>query len=350
MIRADETRKLIFEKVQHPEPQTPALRDRFQRQVDYLRLSLTDRCNLRCRYCMPSGPIDFEPQQALLSFKEIERLIRILAALGIRCVRLTGGEPLVRKGVPGLVRTIKQIPGIDEILMTTNGIRLAGLAHQLKAAGLKRINIHLDTLCPKKYAFLTRGGQLPKVLAGIEAARRVGMAPIKLNMVLQRGVNDEEVEDMLYFASRKGLVLRVIELMPIGCQTRFHSRFSPVPTLRQRLAEKYTFESFEKTLGSGPAEYEKVKELGVIVGWIASLSQPYCESCNRIRIAADGRFQDCLAFAGKFSLRNMLRDPHVTDEPIADKLRELIWLKRPNHNGYRVESSCCTSAMHAIGG
>ena len=185
--------------------------DRFQRQIDYLRLSVTDLCNLRCQYCMPVGGVPKLEKSKILGFEEIVRLVRILSDLGIRRVRLTGGEPLVRKEIPNLVRELKKIPLLQEVLMTTNGILLKPLAQELKKAGLKKINIHLDTLSPEKFKTITRWGELQNVLDGIEEAKKAGFHTIKLNAVIQKGINDDEVEDLLRFATENRLILRLIE-------------------------------------------------------------------------------------------------------------------------------------------
>ena len=278
-------------------------------------------------------------------------MVRILAGLGIRRVRLTGGEPLVRKGLPDLVRRLKEIDGIQEILLTTNGILLKALAQELKEAGLEKINIHLDTLSPDKFKQITRWGNIEDLFAGIEAAKRAGFSPIKLNAVIQRGVNEDEVEDLLRFAVSNGLILRLIELMPIGeACGMMSSAYASLESIRRRLEEKYTLLPAGLRVGSGPARYYQVEELNTVVGFITPVSQPFCQGCNRIRISSDGRFQDCLAYDGSFSLRDLLRDSCTTDERIATEVVKLIGGKRESHNDFVQEERIQTPCMYGIGG
>lgn len=325
--------------------------DGFQRKIEYLRFSVTDLCNIRCQYCMPPEGVPKFPHEKILTFEEIERLVRILVPLGVRRVRLTGGEPLVRKGLPDLVRRLKKIDGLNEVLMTTNGIPLKPLASALREAGLEKINIHLDTLSPEKFKKITRLGDIQKVFEGIEEARRVGLSPIKLNAVIQRGVNDEEVEDLLRFSADHGLILRLIEMMPIGPgRDLMSSLYIPLEEIRSRLAKKYTLIPSVSRLGNGPAVYYQIQELRTLMGFISPLSQPFCESCNRIRISSDGRFQDCLAYEGQFSFRDLLRDPSCSDKDIAKAAVNLLGGKRKSHEGFVQEGQVRTPCMNGIGG
>lgn len=330
--------------------------DRLGRKIDTLRLSVTDLCNLRCRYCIPADGILKMRHSEILTFEEIVRLVRILSRLGVRRVRLTGGEPLVRRGIVDLLRCLKGILGIQEVLLTTNGLLLKPLAEGLKEAGLERINIHLDTLDAEKFYRITRGGDLSAVFEGIEEARRVGFHPIKVNMVLQKGFNDGEVEELVRFAAERDLIPRFIELMPIGeARTRISS-FIPAAEIRRRLevgAYGHTplrLDPVEDRLGTGPAVYYRVAELGTVVGFISPVSQPFCEGCNRIRISADGRFQDCLAYDGRFSLRDLLRDPGMSDNAIAQGVLERIRGKRGDHGDFAAEEVAPTPWMYGIGG
>lgn len=327
------------------------LMDPFERRIDYLRLSVTEQCNLRCAYCMPvEGPRRIE-RSDLLTFDEIERMVRILAGLGIRRVRLTGGEPLVRRNLPDLLRRLKAIDGIEEVLLTTNGVYLKALARELKDAGLTKINIHLDTLSPEKFKTITRCGDIQKVFEGIAEAKKIGLNPIKLNAVIQRGVNDDEASDLLRFAAANGLILRFIELMPIGPgRDLMPSAYLPLETLRRRLERDFTLLPLAVRLGSGPAVYYQVAELDTIVGFITALSEPFCASCNRIRISGDGRFQDCLAYDGTFSLRDLLRDPSRTDRSIASDVRRLLAAKHGGHERFSQPEAARTPCMNGIGG
>lgn len=333
--------------------------DGFRRKIEYLRFSVTDHCNIRCQYCMGPDQTVREKRSEILSFDEIERMVSLLVAMGIRRVRITGGEPLVRKGVPDLVRRIHRISGIEEVLLTTNGIPLQALAGPLRDAGLEKINIHLDTLSGEKFRHLTRGGEIEKVFEGIDAAKRVGFSPIKLNAVIQRGVNDrfDEVESLLKFCADNGLILRLIEMMPIGPGRDLMSTvFVPFDEIRQKILEKYTLvaaghsQSSAQALGGGPAFYYRVKELDTWVGFITPISQPFCDGCNRIRISSDGRFQDCLAYDGTFSFRDLLRDPQVSDGEIQSRLEKLLGLKQESHRGFEQAEGLRTPCMNGIGG
>ncbi|MBI2082186.1 MAG: GTP 3',8-cyclase MoaA [Deltaproteobacteria bacterium] len=325
--------------------------DGFQRQIDYLRLSVTDLCNLRCQYCMPFEGVPRMGKENILTFEEITRLVQILVPLGIRRVRLTGGEPLVRRDVPSLVKRLKEIPGLQEVLMTTNAILLKPVAQELKNAGLEKINIHLDTLSPEKFRKITRWGEFQNVLDGIEEAKKAGLKPIKLNAVIQKGINDDEVEGLLLFAAEKGLVLRLIELMPIGpAHEMMGKRFIPIESLRSRLEEKYSLLPARLEIGSGPAVYYKVRELGTLIGFISPVSQPFCKSCNRIRIGSDGRFQDCLAYDGSFSLRDLLRNPNYSDKMVAEEIVHLLQGKRESHKNFIQDETIQTPCMYGIGG
>ncbi len=325
--------------------------DSFQRKIEYLRFSVIDQCNIRCQYCMPPEQKLWEKQPNLLTFDEICRMVTILASLGVRRVRITGGEPLVRKGVPDLIRRLNDVSDLDEVLLTTNGIPLPTLARPLRDAGLEKINIHLDTLSAEKFCKITYGGDIRKVLTGIEESQRVGLQPIKLNAVLQKGINDDEVEDLLRFTANHGLILRLIEMMPIGPgRELMPSLYMPVRLIREKLAEKYTLSPTNPHLGGGPAVYYRVKELNTVIGFISPVSEPFCGTCNRIRISSDGRFQDCLAFDGTFSFRDLLRNPLMTDERIAAKVHWLLSGKAESHDDFQQAADIRTPCMTGIGG
>lgn len=324
--------------------------DSFQRKIEYLRLSVTDLCNIRCHYCMPlewGGAT----RQKILTFEEIVRMVRILSELGVRRVRLTGGEPLVRKNLPDLVRQLKTLPKIREVLLTTNAVLLKSMAEPLRDAGLEKINIHLDTLSPEKFRAITRLGNIRHVFEGIEEAHRVGFTPIKLNAVIQKGINDDEVEDLLKFCANHGLILRLIEMMPIGPgRDLMPALYRPLDEILSRLREKYTMYLSGVRMGKGPAVYYKVNQLKTLIGFISSVSQPFCRNCNRIRISSDGRFQDCLAYDGTFSFRDLLRDLDVTDDRIAEEVARLLQGKRESHNNFTQSLEERTPCMMGIGG
>lgn len=327
------------------------LRDGFQRKIEYLRLSLTDLCNIRCHYCMPAEGIFRSHRRELLTFEEITRLVQILVQLGVGKVRLTGGEPLVRRDLPVLVRMLHGVEGLEEVLLTTNGVSLKSFAGPLREAGLKRINIHLDTLRRDRFLRITRCDELPSVLEGIEEAIRVGLEPIKLNVVVQRGLNDDEIEGLMHFSADRGLILRLIEMMPIGPGRELMPvHFISSAEIREQLATRYTLTHWVGRLGPGPARYVKVKELGLLLGFISPVSQPFCEGCNRIRISSDGRLQDCLAYDGSFSLRDLLRGSHLSDEGVAEKITLLLQGKREGHEGFVQLPVVRTPCMSGIGG
>lgn len=327
------------------------LLDAYQRRIEYLRLSVTEQCNLRCHYCMPLTAGGRVEGASILNFDEIERLVRIMVGLGIRRVRLTGGEPLARKELPSLVRRLTSIQGLEEVLLTTNALLLAQNAEALKAAGLRRINIHLDTLDPQTFKKITRWGNIERVFEGIREAKRVGFEPIKINAVIQRGLNDHEVKELLLFAVKEGLYLRFIELMPIGPARAMPSLFMPMDEVRSLLEKKYSLvPMIGQSPGAGPAVYYRVAELNAMVGFISPLSQPFCQRCDRIRVSSDGRFQDCLAYDGTFSLRDLLRNPDLTDDAVAREIHGLMTKKRGGHEGFVQGNSERTPCMYGIGG
>lgn len=324
--------------------------DSYQRKIEYLRLSVTDLCNLRCSYCMPLEGVVKREREDILSFEEIYRVVSAFARLGVKTLRLTGGEPLLRRDLPRLVAMLREIPGIEELLLTTNGVLLADMAAELKRAGLSRVNVHLDTLDEAKFARITHWGSLSRVLSGIRAAREVGFSPIKLNAVLMKGWNDGEVEEMLRFAAEEKLILRWIELMPIGPGKDLNENFLPSEWVLNRLKERYHLSPYGPRLGRGPAEYFKIFELNSVVGFIHAVSQPFCEQCNRIRLSADGRVQDCLAYDESEGLLEMLRRPGTKDNEIDQKIIRMIQVKRSDHAGFQMPTCTATAGMYGIGG
>ena len=263
------------------------LQDRFGRNIEYLRLSVTDRCDLRCQYCLPSEYSDFETPAEWLTFDEIERVIRVFAALGTRRIRLTGGEPLVRPNITELAQQLATIPGIDDLSLSTNATRLAKQASALRQAGISRINVSLDSLQADRYKQLT-GGKLQKVLDGLIAARSAGFDPIKINMVLMREHNEDEVEAMVEFCIEHGFTLRFIETMPVGDTGRAATQhYVDLQQIKARLAQRYQL--IESMMpGGGPARYVQVAGTDLRIGFITPISQHFCATCNRVRLSADG--------------------------------------------------------------
>ncbi len=326
------------------------LADGHARQIEYVRLSVTDLCNLRCAYCMPLEGAVKQARTDILSYEEMARLIGMLVQLGVRSVRVTGGEPLLRKNITELIELLSEIPELEDILLTTNGYKLKELAPELKAAGLKRINVHLDTLDAQRYEKITHGGQIKDVLSGIESAQAAGLGPVKINSVLMKGLNDDEIDSMVRFAADNKLLLRFIELMPLGPAQTMQDQFLPTSYVLERLSRKWQLVPYGKRLGRGPAEYYKIAELDSIVGLIHAVSEPFCHKCNRIRIAADGRIQDCLAYDESDSLRTLLRTPGIADETIIETVKLMIGMKREDHGGFLLPQYNATCGMYGIGG
>jgi cyclic pyranopterin phosphate synthase len=282
--------------------------DRYGRHITYLRISVTDRCDFRCTYCMAED-MTFLPKRDVLSFEEIETIASAFIARGVTKLRLTGGEPLVRRDIMALVERLGQHlgSGLDELTMTTNGSQLRRHAPGLAAAGIKRINISLDTLDEARFTAITRRGRIADVLDGIEAADEAGLK-IKLNMVAMRGVNDDEIEPMIAWAHGRGFGLTLIEGMPLGEVgiDRVDS-YLPLRELRDRLATRFTLEKLDQRTG-GPARYVRVAETGGILGFITPMSHNFCESCNRVRLTATGQLYMCLGQDDQVDLRSALRD------------------------------------------
>lgn len=289
--------------------------DRFGRTIKYLRISLTDRCNLRCVYCMPED-MTFRPRAELMSDEEIITIVRMMAALGIYKIRLTGGEPTVRPHVVEIVRQIARIPGIRDIAMTTNAILLPQLAEPLARAGLKRVNISLDTLNPRKFKFITRWGDLDKVLAGIEAAEAAGLKPIKLNAVVTRGFNEEDVVDLARLTLERAWDIRFIEVMPFGSEADF-AQSVVVRSQETKARIEAALGPLHPIPGHDPRDparpYRLAGARGTI-GFISSVSEPFCESCNRLRLTAEGKLRLCLLRDGEFDILTPLRAGQPVEE------------------------------------
>lgn len=288
-------------------PQPVPLIDGFGRRIDYVRLSVTDRCDLRCVYCMPER-MRFLPRADLLSIDELAELGAILIDQGVRRIRLTGGEPLVRPGVLDLVRALggRLGQGLDELTLTTNGTRLAGSAHDLAAAGMRRINVSLDSRDPERFRTITRGGDLAQVLEGLDAAAAAGLR-VKINMVALKGLNEDEIGDMLAWCGARGFDLSLIETMPLGLIEEDRTdRYLPLPEVRAALEEHFTLIPSTHRTG-GPSRYFDVAETGGRIGFITPLTGNFCATCNRVRITATGTLYPCLGHARKVELREALR-------------------------------------------
>jgi len=326
-------------------PQT--LTDQFGRRIEYVRLSVTDQCDLRCFYCMPKGFRDFEEPAHWLSFDEIERVIRAFGGLGVKRVRLTGGEPLVRKGLPGLAARLAALPGIEDLSLSTNATRMGKHAPALKDAGVTRINVSLDTLQPERFRQIT-GGKLEKVLAGLMAAKAAGFHPIKINMVVMKGVNDDEVEDMVAFCIEHDFTLRFIETMPVGDTGReASSQYVDLQEVKARLARR--FELIPGVMpGGGPARYVQVAGTDLRIGFITPISQHFCETCNRVRLAVDGTLYMCLGQEHRFELRPLLR-AGIDDDGLREAIAKAIDLK-PERHEFREKPDQVIRFMSMTGG
>ena len=295
--------------------------DSFGRSVDYLRISITDRCNERCLYCMPAGYHGWEQQADHLTAEEIVRVARVAAGLGFRKFRITGGEPLVRRDAVEIVRAIAALPGVACVGLSTNATRLATLAQPLRDAGLRTVNVSLDALDGEIYRRVT-GGEVTAVLAGIRAAVAAGFERVKLNCVLMRGVNEGEFWPLALFAAEHGLPLRLIELMPVTSGEVLNEKnFLPVGEVMQRFAQRdELIPQPETRIGWGPAKYYLLKHTGALVGFIGAMTNlHFCESCNKMRLTADGKVRPCLGDHGELDLRTALRSS-ASDDAVRDVL------------------------------
>ena len=316
--------------------------DAEERRVRYLRLSVTDRCQYRCQYCLPAEGVSFVPRAELLDFDELERLVRVFVSLGIDRVRITGGEPTLRRDLVELVSRLSRVEGLKDLAMTTNADRLKDLAGPLREAGLRRVNISLDTLQSERFVALTRVGKLSRVIAGVEAAVAAGFEAVKLNTVVIRGTNDDELGDMIRFASEYGATQRFIEYMPIGVDGFWTpDTFVSVAEMLERLEPEFSVgESLgygpdAEIVGEGPARYRVLTPhaggASSRVGFITAVSHDFCDTCNRVRLTATGTIQPCLAVPGDLSLRDLLRTG-ATDRQLRLSVREKLWGKATGHS------------------
>lgn len=310
-------------------PNIKPLTDSFGRIHDYIRISVTDRCNLRCVYCMPEEGMEFQPHDEIMSYEEIAAILKVLAPMSVSKVRLTGGEPLVRKDIESLVAMISAIDGIKDISLTTNGLLLPSKARLLKEAGLTRINISLDSLHKERYASITRGGNVQKVLEGIEAAYEAGLDPIKLNMVLMKGFNEDEIQDFIALTIERPLHVRFIEYMPIGqASDEWRKTYIPLSYVTDICREAgWSIQDVQGPSGNGPSRNMKVEGAAGTFGLIHPVSDHFCDSCNRLRLTADGHIKACLYWSDEFNVRRVAHDPEAT----AALFRKALGDKPQNH-------------------
>ena len=285
--------------------------DSFGRSINYLRISVTDRCNLRCIYCMPPEGVPQMPHSEILSYEEIRTVVQAAAELGINKVRLTGGEPMVRADLPELIKMLSRTEGIEELALTTNGTVLKKYALELKQAGLSRVNVSLDTFKPDRFRYITRLGELKPVLEGIEAAKKAGFDPVKINTVVMRGINDDEVLDLARMTYEEGWHVRFIELMPF----KGVAEFIPSTELRQRISLLGKLESCASVTGNGPAMYYRLVGARGTIGFISPLTEySFCSRCNRMRLTPDGKLRPCLLEDDEIDLKTALRNNASMDE------------------------------------
>lgn len=320
--------------------------DSFGRQIQYLRLSVTDRCDLRCSYCMPEGHCNFEHRADWLTFDEIERVVAAFARLGLQRIRLTGGEPLLRKDLPVLAARLAALPGISDLSLSTNGTQLARHARALRAAGVSRLNVSLDSLDPARFAAITRRDVLAKVLDGLKIASDEGFAPIKINMVVMEGTSDADIDTMVAFCIERGYILRLIEIMPVGAGGRGSACVELGP-VQQRLRAQFGLVD-GIVPGAGPARYLVSADGRCRIGFITPISQHFCETCNRVRLSVDGTLYLCLGENDKVDLRSYLRagcSDSELDALLLDAIR-----RKPERHHFREQPQQVIRFMSFTGG
>ena len=325
------------------------VRDSHGRVIDYMRVSVTDRCNLRCVYCTPSDDLHLIDRAELLSYEEITRVVSLAAGMGIRKVRITGGEPLVRKDLPRLIGSLARIPGIQDLSLTTNGLLLGRFAASLAGAGLHRVNVSLDSLNPARFREMTGGGRIENVFDGLEAAQEAGLDPVKINVVVMRGVNDQEVQEFARLTLKTRYHVRFIEWMPIGSADRWQSencvRLDEIKALVSAVAPLAPV-----TMGAGgPARYFRFENAAGAIGFISPISQHFCDSCNRLRLTSEGKLRPCLFNDCEIDLRSPLRNG-AQDTEITQILRSAVEMKPLKYPADVTSGRCRLKPMSKIGG
>ena len=333
-----------------PETSRPKLIDGMGRTIVNLRISVTDRCNFRCTYCMPADNVEFMDRSNLLSFEEIQRVVQIVSRMGINRLRLTGGEPLMRKNLPVLIKMLNEVDGIDDIAMTTNAYFLKDQAQSLKDAGLKRLNVSLDALDPEKFRDVNRRDCLQSVLAGLDTARKVGFKSIKINAVAVRNFSETEIMSLIEMGRSDGFEVRFIEFMPLDSDKVWErDKVLFGHEIVNMIKDNYELIPIDNSLEIGPAsEYNFADGKGKI-GIITAVSNPFCDHCNRIRMTADGKLRTCLFSTKETNLKELIRSG-ATDETIIETLKQAVLVKEPGHKINLDDFERPTRAMHAIGG
>ncbi len=330
--------------------QVTELVDKFGRRVDYIRLSVTDRCDFRCVYCMTED-MTFLPRDQILSLEELYRVAKAFTELGVKKIRLTGGEPMVRTDVMSLIEKLGALPGLEELLLTTNGAQLEKYAIPLRAAGVNRINISIDSLDAERFKRISRVGKLDKVLAGIEAANAAGFERIRLNSVVMKGYNEDEVLALAEYAIERDIDIAFIEEMPLG-EASDHAREDTTCSnawVRERIAEKYQLvDSAEKT--AGPSRYAKIAGRKSRIGFISPVTHNFCEDCNRVRVTVEGRLLLCLGNEHSVDLRAIMRDPKNDDAVLKQALIDSMEIKPERHFFYDKDHAQPIRLMNMTGG
>jgi len=316
--------------------------DKYGRNIDYIRVSITDRCNLRCIYCMPENGVAKKEHKDIISLEEIHKIVKAAGALGIKKVRYTGGEPLVRKGIVDLIHKTSVLQGIEDIAITTNGILLDEIAVDLKRAGLTRANISLDSLNKEKYELITRGGDLNKVLSAIDKCLRIGLAPLKINTVLMKGINDDEIKSFIELTRELPISIRFIELMPIGEAVNLNTSRINSDEIIKRYPELYEIKDNNKSV----ARLYRLKNAKGTVGFISPLSCKFCSNCNRIRLTSSGTIKPCLHSEEEIDIKNYLKD----DLSLITKLEKSIFEKPEEHHLEQDKESKSKKMMFQVGG
>jgi len=330
--------------------QVTELIDKFGRRVDYIRLSVTDRCDFRCVYCMTED-MTFLPRDQILSLEELYRVAKVFTELGVKKIRLTGGEPMVRSDVMSLIEKLGALPGLEELLLTTNGAQLEKYAIPLKAAGVNRINISIDSLDADRFKRISRVGKLDKVLAGIDAANAAGFERIRLNSVVMKGYNEDEVLDLADYAIERDIDISFIEEMPLG-EASDHAREDTTCSnawVREKIAEKYQLvDSAEKT--AGPSRYTKIADRKTRIGFISPVTHNFCEDCNRVRVTVEGRLLLCLGNEHSVDLRAILRNPESDDTVLKQALIDSMQIKPERHFFFDKDHAQPVRLMNMTGG
>jgi GTP 3',8-cyclase len=332
-------------------PSTAPLVDRLGRVHTSLRISVTDRCNIRCFYCMPNENVQFRPREEILTFEEITRFVQVVSQLGVKRLRLTGGEPLVRADLPRLVGMLAKLPGVEDLALTTNGILLAEQAGELKRAGLTRLNISLDTLSEEVFQKISRRAGLDRVLAGIAAAQEAGFERIRLNAIAIQGLTESEILPLAHFARERGLELRFIEYMPLDAEQHWQSSdVLSADAIRRTLEVEFgPLEPVRPAHPSQPASDFAYDDGRGKVGLIRPVSQPFCEACDRLRLTAEGQIRNCLFSTAEWNAREILRGAG-TDDELAQLVRDCVLAKAPAHGINTVDFVRPERAMYQIGG